>query len=346
MRRMGKRGSTDRQNQTVGREYSPFTLVSSSLAKEKYRRLCQTEPTIPIFSRDWWLDAVCGEDCWQVLLVEQKEQILLALPIYTPIRRVATMPAYTQTLGPWFAPEASDMKYTSRLGQRQALCKAVLPALTGYAHFYQHFHYDVTDWLPFYWNGYQQTTRYTYRFCDLTDLDALWKQMSPNIRRNIIKARDKHQITVRRGVSEQELIDLQQQTFRRQGCAVPQDPELLRKLVHVCRMRGQGDVWGGYDPEGRLHAAIFVVWQESSAWYLAGGGNPSLRDSGAHSLVLWEAIRALAGVTRRFDFEGSMLPGVERFFREFGALQTPYFALTKGKLTLWHRAMIKLKKLI
>ena len=89
-----------------------------------------------------------------------------------------------------------------------------------------------------------------------------------------------------------------------------------------------------------------MVWQPSSAWYLAGGGDPALRESGAHSLVLWEAIQAVRSHTNQFDFEGSMLPGVERFFREFGALQTPYYAITKGKLSLLHRAWLKLRERI
>ena len=40
--------------------------------KDKYRLLCNTEKNIPIFSHDWWLDTVCGEKKWDVLLIEQK----------------------------------------------------------------------------------------------------------------------------------------------------------------------------------------------------------------------------------------------------------------------------------
>ena len=39
-----------------------------------------------------------------------------------------------------------------------------------------------------------------------------------------------------------------------------------------------------------------------------------------------------------------MLPGVERFFREFGAIQTPFFTISRGKLSLLDRARIKLSK--
>ena len=37
-----------------------------------------------------------------------------------------------------------------------------------------------------------------------------------------------------------------------------------------------------------------------------------------------------------------MLPGVERFFREFGAIQTPYFQISRGRLSLPLKIRMKL----
>jgi hypothetical protein len=34
-------------------------------------------------------------------------------------------------------------------------------------------------------------------------------------------------------------------------------------------------------------------------------------------------------VTKKFDFEGSMIEPVEKFFRAFGATQMPYFQVKK-----------------
>jgi hypothetical protein len=56
-----------------------------------------------------------------------------------------------------------------------------------------------------------------------------------------------------------------------------------------------------------------------------GGGNPERRNSGATSLVLWEAIQSQPRGVEFFDFEGSMVEAIERFFRAFGARQVPYF---------------------
>lgn len=309
--------------------------------KEIYRALCRTEDGLPLFSRDWWLDAACGEDHWDALIIEDRGRIAAAMPLYQPLAGVVSMPSYTQTMGPWIAPLAADTKYASALARRQELMTMLLERIEGRRAFLQNFHHAVTDWLPFYWAGYTQTTRYTYLLHTIHDTHALRERMSQNIRRNLIKARDRHGITVRAGLSTDALLTVQEQTFERQGVANKQDSRALRRLVEAARSRGQGEIFGGYDAESRLHAAVFVVWQPSGASYIAGGSDPALRHSGAHALTLWEAVCHTAQYTDTFDLEGSMLRGVERFFREFGGVQTPYFCVRRGQLSLWDRARMK-----
>jgi hypothetical protein len=85
-----------------------------------------------------------------------------------------------------------------------------------------------------------------------------------------------------------------------------------------------------------------------------GGGDPAHRTSGAASLCIWEAIARQPDTTEVFDFEGSVIEPIERFFRGFGALQTPYFhvskaASRKGALALlmlrwWRQAKVTQSK--
>jgi hypothetical protein len=310
--------------------------------KEKYRSLCRDEESIPLFSRDWWLDTVCGER-WDVLLYEEKACIRAAFPFYMPIPNVITMPPMTQTMGVWFAPEAEDMKYTSVLSRRQAVCQYFIERINARA-FYQNFNYRITDWLPFYWNGFSQTTRYTYVLENISDRDSILNNMAPNIRRNISRAKEKYRIGIVRDIPVDELVRMITLSFDRRHLKAMHIP-VLRKIVAAAKDRNQGDIWGGYDEDGNLHAAAFVVWQESSAWYIAGGGSPDFRHSGAHALVLSRAIEDVSEYTGTFDFEGSMLNGVERFFREFGGRQMPYMNIHKGKTGIIDRARIKLSRL-
>ena len=311
------------------------------MTKSLYRNLCKEETTIPLFSRDWWLDAACGDD-WDVLLYEKKSKLYAAMPLYTPCKSIATMPHYTQTMGVWFAAETADTKYSSLLEHRQSICKHFIEKLKSYRSFHQNFNYSFSDWLPFYWAGYSQTTRYTYLLNDIKHFDMIWSNMSQQTRRNINTAKQE-KLNVKTGITTGNFLQIVEQSFKRQHTKNKQSKVVLQRLITASRARGQGEIFGGYDKEGHLHAAAFIVWQDSSAYYIAGGGDPASRASGAHSLVLWEAIQFVSRFTNTFDFEGSMLQGVERFFREFGAVQTPYFLISRGKQRLIDRMKIKLK---
>ena len=38
-------------------------------SKEKYIIFAESEANLPIFSKPWWLDSVCGIDDWDVAIV-------------------------------------------------------------------------------------------------------------------------------------------------------------------------------------------------------------------------------------------------------------------------------------
>jgi len=73
-----------------------------------------------------------------------------------------------------------------------------------------------------------------------------------------------------------------------------------------------------------VHAGAYIVWDSRFTYYLLGGSDETLRTSGAGSLVLWSAVEAAAERGTGFDFEGSMLRPVERYFRSFGGAPAPY----------------------
>ncbi|QVL51279.1 MAG: GNAT family N-acetyltransferase [Thiocapsa sp.] len=312
------------------------------ILKDKYRQLCLTEPSIPIFSRDWWLDAVAGADHWNVALVEQGDRIDAALP-YVIIKYqgfiLLAHPPLTQTLGPWL--RESDAKYTKRLSQEKDLLEALIAGLPNFHYFSQNWHHARTNWLPFYWQGFSQTTRYTYRLLDISDEHLLWNGLQANIRTDIRKARDRFRLTIRTGVDIDDFLSLNLQVFQRQRKSLPYSKDLVRRLDRACHERNARRIFIAEDEAGRYHAGVYLIWDQNSAYYLMGGGDPALRNSGATSLCMWEAIRFAATVTKSFDFEGSMIEPVERFFRAFGAVQTPYFSVSKtpSRLLRVHRCI-------
>ena len=73
----------------------------------------------------------------------------------------------------------------------------------------------------------------------------------------------------------------------------------------------------------------FVAWDSATAYYLIGGRNDDFKNSGAMSLLFWNALNELKATVKSFDFEGSMIKGVENYFRSFGAVQKGFFEITK-----------------
>ena len=308
--------------------------------KQSYRVSCSKETTLPIFSQDWWLDAVCGKDNWDVAIVVKGEEIQASMPYYMKRCygfKILTMPQLTQNLGPWL--RSSQVKYSKRLGHEKKLMNALIEQLPQHDYFSQNWHYSNTNWLPFYWKGFKQTTNYTYVLADLRDKDKIWSGLRENIRTDIKKATNRFKLQVRSELGIDEFLEINRKTFDRQGMALPYTVDFAKRLDAACCEHKCRKIFIAEDEQGRRHAGVYIIWDEKSAYYLMGGGDPELRNSGATSLCIWEAIKFASTVTNKFDFEGSMIEPVERLCRGFGAAQHPYFSIKKSPSILLRMAL-------
>ena len=283
--------------------------------------------TYSIFQQPWWLDAVAPGQ-WDEISIPSGGQVVARLPFVTKKRFGLTYllsPPLTPALGPWL--RATTAKYTTELSRQKKLFEELIERLPKFDLFRQNFSPKITNWLPFYWAGFKQTTLYTYRIEDLTGLDRVWKDFRENIRREIRKA--KKIVSIRDDLEFDKFIDIYYLTFKRQGIAIPHQRKLLYRLDDACQKHNARRILFAHDKENRIHAVVYFVWDQTTGYYLMGGGDPALRNSGAGSLLMWEAIQFASRVTKVFDFEGTMIEPIERFFRAFGAKQVPFFQVTK-----------------
>jgi Acetyltransferase (GNAT) domain len=299
-------------------------------ANEVYRMVVKDRSDIPIFFQDWWLDAVCGEEGWLGLVTQSGDYVKALWPLATQKRAFGRiyyiMPPLTPTMGiHFFYPK--DQKYSSRLGYEKELVSDLLDQL-GRLDFYQQcFIPEFTNWLPFYWKGFSQTTRYTYRLSPITNSEEVFNNFQENIRREIRKA-IKLEIRIAETEDFNEFMGTVNMTFSRQNIEISFIP-ILEKINQNCAKKECRKMFIAIDKERRVHASLFLVWDNKTAYYLIGGGDPKLRNSGATSLLMFEAIKFAATKVNCFDFEGSMIEPIERFFRAFGAEQVPFFSISK-----------------
>ena len=293
--------------------------------------------THSLFEQGWWLDAI-APGRWDAATVSSGGEIVGRLP-YVRMRRcgvtILGQPPLTQFLGPWIKPGGGTAY--ERLEYEHDVMRELIAALPRHDVFLQECHHSITNCLPFYWQGFAQSVRYTYIIDDLSDHDQLWAELSTTVRTHIRKAQ--RQVIVRATDDIETLIALNRMTFQRQGMAAPYSADQIRRLDAACSARGLHRIFCAEDADGRAHAALYLVWDADSAYCLMSGNDPQLRHSGAVSLLRWEAIKFAGGVTRCFDFEGSMLQPVERFIRAFGGRQVQFARLVragtlKGQLAL------------
>ena len=284
-----------------------------------------------IYCKSWWLDAV-APGRYELLTVGNGDDLRAGWPLVwsgTKARRHVAMPTLTQKLGILFAP--TQAKYAEQIANQNRLMEELIAGLPPGTSLDQSFHESFTNWLPFCWHGYQQTTRYTYILDELTDTTAIWSGMRSGIRNRIRKAQ-------RAGVRVTDIEDLEYfysvnvKTFERQGLSPPYNLALVRRIDDACKRHAGRKMLVAEGPDGRAHAGIYIVYDQRCAILLLSGGDEELRSSGAGALSTWEAIRFAATVSKTFDFEGSMIRPIESFYRAFGGRQTPFVRIWGSKV--------------
>lgn len=294
-----------------------------------YRNFCRTAPIdFPVFMQDWYLDAVCGAENWGAVVLEKGGQVIAVLPYFLKqkwLRQYVAMPPLARLMGPYIVPEGRNLRKESGL-----IAELIERLPSGLAAYEQDFPYTFTNWLPFYWKGFRQTTRYSY-ILKINDIDKIWKHVSADYRNGKIP-RAQQRVEVKNAGDLSTFIRIQNASFKRQGLAAPVNPDLLARLDAALAERSQREIFIAVDRStGAVHSVGYLVWDARSAYLLMAGDDPELRASGAGILLLWEMIRYTHEVLQLpvFDFLGSMLQPVERVRRQFGAVQQPYFRVRR-----------------
>ncbi len=106
----------------------------------------------------------------------------------------------------------------------------------------------------------------------------------------------------------------------------------FRKLMEATLPLGTGKLYTARTPQGEiLTAAFFLVWQ-NHAYYMAVCNSSNGRNLRGGFALLDRFISHHAGSNLLFDFEGSSVEGVDRFFAAFGSVKKPYYVLTMNRL--------------
>jgi hypothetical protein len=285
-------------------------------AKDRYIRYTQAHPELPIFLQPWWLEAaIAGDGDWDVVLHEEGGEIKAILP-YCYKKRLGITNLFIPWCTAYLSTYPESTAYTDVLLQQ-------LPAAADYR--FRLFPGEKADrWLA---GGYTYQISPTHLLKSQTQ-DSFMAGISNSTFRQIRKA--EKMIRVTKSDDFRAAYALWADNMRRKKAGASLVPEqIMNSLDHALSGRHQREIWEARDEAGILHAAIYVVSDSKKTYYLWGGYDRDQRASGATSLLFSHAISAVLQQGKIFDFEGSRINSVAKFYKGFGAEEVPVYSVHK-----------------
>lgn len=175
---------------------------------------------------------------------------------------------------------------------------------------------EIRDFLPFRWAGFRVEPRVTQRITHLEDLDKVFAGIDKRKQSQIRQATRMFRISDK--VQIEDLIRIDEDTFRRQGKQSRlRDSALVKQYLSSEKHPGL-KLLGLEDGNGKIVATALLRYDARICYSLVVGRSEEGGNL-AGNLLTWECIRFAASVSKIFDFEGSVLEGVETYNRRFGA---------------------------
>lgn len=151
------------------------------------------------------------------------------------------------------------------------------------------------------------------------------EKYTKNTLRNIEKAL-KNSLTIRENLGIDEFIDL----FKEVN---PNDKSLIDKVYQPILINGTDKkmikICGAYNTNNELLSGLSLFFTGDRIVCLLLVSNEIGKKTSAMFLLIDHLIKTYAGSNKIVDFEGSMIEGVARFYKGFGAENQPYFILRK-----------------
>ena len=167
----------------------------------------------------------------------------------------------------------------------------------------------------------------------LLNLQSSYKQIaslySKNNQRNIEKAA-KLNLEVQSNLSIEDFINFYNSVERH---FVSVQLSILEKLIEKGISENAITLYGVFSATHKLIAALCLLHSPNRITYLLPVSNSEGKASSAMFLLIDKLICQEAGRNKVFDFEGSRIEGIARFYRGFGAKNHPYYILKRLRPT-------------
>jgi predicted GNAT family acetyltransferase len=309
--------------------------------KAKYLSLPQLQQQLPVFFQPWWLDIVSKH--WDIALADDSGVATGVWPFSTDRKaglKLIRNPQLTPYLGPlFFYPE--QLTEEQKVNFEQKTFQQLWEQIPRWDSFDLEANLSFTNEECFTQKGFNVTHQITYEIELQQSEEQLFSAFHTN-HRNLIKQAVQQHTIIEGEESLQQLLALHKETFSRKKKPYPFHTDMMERLVKESLKHEAGNLFATKDEKDNITACIFTVWDKDKIYLLLSTVNLEQAHQGAVRLLIWHAIKAARSKGLKiFDFEGSMDPGIEAFFKRFGGERKTYLCVSKNKSLLW-----KIKKTV
>jgi hypothetical protein len=260
-----------------------------------------------IYGYSWYLDAVCER--WDGLVAGNYAAVF---PLPTRSKygiRYIFQPTYAQQLGLFS-------------------CMPVTPSLVD----------EFLDTIPkkfrlteIFLNTHSFPARNETRAKDnfMLDISPRYSVLRDGYSNNLIRNIKKGEANKLQVSEHADIMQVAGMFSENRGAELPNKPDphyhKLRRLYHEGYHRGMARSFGVYDQTNTLVAGAIFLFDRHRIIFLFSGLSPEGRESGAMPLLIDHIVREFSGAHFILDFEGSMVPGLARFYASFGAEREQYW---------------------
>ncbi len=311
--------------------------------KKQYRQLCK-DITLPYYMNDWWLDTVSSKDAWDVALSIGKDGAIQGAMPYL----ISTKMGLKQIRQFNFTTyQGVYIKYPHNIGLKEQTINSIekrvltdlINALPDFHFFDVKFDVSIKNWLPFYWKGFKQTTRYTYTLPKSSDLTKLFEAFKKTVRTDIRKAED--EFSIQEETDTAEFSSFLFNAYEENGIIL--DSKLFLRMDKVLAEKNKRVVITARDKE-KIVAGLYIIFDDKLAHCVFSAQDKLIKNRTPLHLVFWTAMQKFIPICESFDFQGSMVPEIEHSLRSYGANLTPYMHIYKSRNKLWHSLAILINK--
>jgi len=284
-------------------------VKQKDIDKTKWDNCILNSVNCMIYAMSWYLDIVCEN--WDALISDDYESVM-PLPWKSKLGiKYIYHPFFAQQLGLFFQKHADDQVY------------------------------EFLQKIPIAFLRYETSINYLNQVKKISlnirknhvlsiskNYKELYCAFSENTKRNIKKG-EKNNPLISENIPLKDFIELK----RSANISNLSDSQLNRLscLLDTLIEKKHAQIIGCLKNDTLIAAAIFVNFK-GRIIYLISASNESGKNSRAMFAVVNYIIKKNAGSPKLLDFEGSMIEGIARFFKGFGAIPESYYRVKKSRI--------------